>query len=90
MRREVSSVLIFLFMLLAPLSYSSEAIPDFTPECSVTARHVSQNALAHFDGTTYLLSFPIVSKGPIYTISASVVPEYFWPKNTLFGRAPPF
>jgi hypothetical protein len=91
MRRELSSLLITLFLLLSPISFSSEAIPDFTPECPITAAYVVKRAVAPLDG-----SIPIIASAlaPVrvkvsYVDASQLVPANASLNATVSDRAPP-
>jgi hypothetical protein len=89
MRKELSTILISLILLLSPVSFSSEAIPDFTPECSVTSIYTANISVAPLDGTTYdhiLSPQPEIQE---YTTTPIFITSIDRASTALFGRAPP-
>jgi hypothetical protein len=89
MRRKVSTMLISLFLLLSPVSFASAEIPDFSPECPLTAVHGHKISVAPLDGSTPVPTLPIRQEKQTFTITPTVVPAFICVKITLFGKAPP-
>jgi len=89
MRKELSTILISLILLLSPVTFSSDVIPDFTPECSVTSVYAANMTVAPLDGST---SDRILAPHPEeleYSVTLIVHTVRDWPYTALFGRAPP-
>ena len=89
MHRRISTLLISLFLLLSPVSFASAEIPDFSPECPLTAVHGYKISVAPLDGSTPVPTLPVRQEKEVYRITPSVVPAFVCGKITLFGKAPP-
>jgi hypothetical protein len=90
MRREFSSLLILLLLLLSPVSYSSENIPDFSPECQLTELYGQKVTMAAVCPVTEVLPPPVTRRGiEKFTPPRCVVTRVIWSKTSSFGRAPP-
>jgi hypothetical protein len=91
MLREFSTLLILLFMLLSPVSYASEDIPDFSPECPMSELCGLRMTVAGVDGTSHTL-LPLSIEHTVagkLTVPRALVPLVVWTKTSSFGRAPP-
>jgi len=88
-RNELSYMLILLLLLLSPVSFSSEKIPDFTPDCSVTSLSATVITVASLDGSTYDPILPLQQKKQECTIAPSIIPTVATLKIAVFERAPP-
>jgi len=89
MRRELSVILVSFILLLSPLSCSTEKIPDFTPEYSVTSVYAANTAVAPRDGTARERIHPPQPEKQAYTLVPTIITAGEWSKTALFGRAPP-
>jgi hypothetical protein len=89
MRNELSSLLIAWLLLLSPVSFASENIPDFSPDCSVTSVSVSVIAVAPLDGSTYDRVFPLQPEKQEFTIIPTIISLFDKPQTAIIERAPP-
>ena len=89
MRRLLPSILISLFLLVTPISYSSEEIPDFCPESPITAPFALRAAVAPLDLPTAepVIAALVVAVG--YSSTPSSLPSDLLFITTSLGRAPP-
>jgi len=89
MHRGFSTLLISLILLVSPVSFAAESIPDFAPECSMTFLHHGKITVAPLDGAT---PAPI-RKYHHLKMSCTFTPVFHIishsSNESTFGRAPP-
>jgi hypothetical protein len=89
MLRKLSLTLVSLIILLTPISFSSEKIPDFSPEYTLSMQFHPAVAVASIDGTPAVrIRVPDMDVQTYASIS-NPLPPVVWSKNDSFGRAPP-
>ena len=89
MREKITLILILLLLLLSPVSYSSEKIPDFTPESSVTLSYAVKVQVAAIDGASKVCSPPPCNDSRSYPKPILAVFKTACPETSRSGRAPP-
>jgi len=92
MCREFSTLLILLFLTLTPVSYSSEQIPDFGPDCQVTQVLGVKLCVAGLDFTTHAVAsepLPPHREKRQFFLPRCINPQVARTHTTSSGRAPP-
>jgi hypothetical protein len=89
MLTELSSLLIALLLFLSPVSFSSEKIPDFSPDCRVTSATASFIAVSSLDGSTYDPILPHRQEIQECSIAPTIIPAANTSRIALVERAPP-
>jgi len=90
MRRELSTILTLLILLISPLTFSMEYLPDFTPEWTVTSVCSEKKTVAPVVGMTRCERVPTPRpEKEEYTLAPVITTAVKWAKTALFGRAPP-
>ena len=89
MRRNISITLVSLLLLLTPISFSSEKIPDYTPECTQSIQIHLMAAVASLDGSTVVRILTSHREAQTYIFTPAITPPIVWSKTASHGRAPP-
>jgi hypothetical protein len=92
MYRGLSQTLIIILMLLSPLSFTTDSIPNFTPDCEAQSLFIEKRELAAVDKCCQNITRyrdPPVSVIHPATFS-DVFPHLDFFHTALSSRAPPF
>lgn len=87
--REFSTLMIALFMFFSPVTYYSENIPDFNPECTVTSVYAKTHIVAPRDEMPAVGILSGRKEEQAHPIAPVITPTVVWSHTTSFGRAPP-
>ena len=91
-RRYLSHLLIAILLILAPITFSNDNIPNFQPECETRSslRVTARNTIAPLRSSgTIVLQESTASPSPRYSFPAPLMPAALQISLATPGRAPP-
>lgn len=90
LQKHLSQLLVVTLLLLAPLSFSTDSIPDFKPACDISATSITKIVVAAIDSSAAPPSLPSdPAVAARYVLPSTIGPVDARPSIPSFGRAPP-